>query len=365
MVEGDRALTLCPDMSEPRRYLEATMSQQGDPRAVASGPTPVPGVLTLPAEAASVPRARQFVQDVLAAHDADLLDRAEACISELVTNAVLHARTEVQVHIEDLGETVRLEVRDRSTSIPRRLVHTVRSATGRGMEMVGLLARSWGVDLLEGDAKSVWCELAPGQDMSAQVEHDAEALLAAWPDDDDLLVGPWSSESAPVLPTPRVPSPLEAVRHADGERAVAIVLADYPVRLGVRAREHTAGVLRECALLSQATAPTIAPARLVALAERLTTSYSTELGVIDQQRTDALLRGDDTVDLAFPAVVSSRELILAWQAAMEALDEYAEGAALLSLATPPRLVELRTWMVEEVLRQTEGLAPQPWTGGLD
>ncbi|WP_199424976.1 ATP-binding protein [Actinotalea solisilvae] len=339
------------------------MSEQREPRTAASPSAPLPGVLSLPAEAASVPRARRFVQDVLAGHDADLVDRAEACISELVTNAVLHARTEVQVHVEDLGEAVRLEVRDRSTSIPRRLVHTVRSATGRGMEMVGLLARAWGVDLLEGDAKSVWCELDAAHDVSGQVEHDAEALLAAWPDDDELLVGPWTGESTPVLPTPRVPSPLEQVAPADG--AVAIVLVDYPVRLGIRAREHTAGVLRECALLSQATAPTIAPARLVTLAERLTTSYSSELGVIDQQRTDALLRGDDTVDLAFPAVASSRELVLAWQAAMEALDEYAAGAALLSLATPPRLVEFRDWMVEEMLRQTEGQPPRPWTGELD
>ena len=50
---------------------------------------------------------------------------------------------------------------------------------------------------------------------------------------------------------------------------------------------------------------------------------------------------------------------------MAALDEYAASAALLSLATPDRLVEFRDWMVQEMIRQTEGAAPRPWTGPLD
>ncbi len=324
------------------------------------------GVVTLPAEPSSVPQARRFVRDALEGQSPDLVDRAEAYISELVTNAVLHARTEIQIHVEDLGEAVRLDVRDRSTAMPRRLVHTVRSATGRGMEMVGLLARSWGVDLLEGDAKSVWCELGVGHDEATVEDPDPEALLAAWPDGDDLLLGPWSGESEPVLPRPRDPSPLDAGAPAPGEDPVPVLrLLGYPVRLGVRAREHTSGVLRECALLSQAGYETHAPARLLEVAEALTRSWSGELATIEQQRTDALLRGDATVDLVYPGRVGSIEMVLAWRSAMEALDAYAESAALLSLATPQRLVDLRNWMVEEMIRQTEGGEPRPWTGDLD
>ena len=67
----------------------------------------VDGTLDLPAETGSVPRARRFVREVLASrHDPEVLDAAELCVSELVTNAVLHARTEVQVRVEDLGEAV-------------------------------------------------------------------------------------------------------------------------------------------------------------------------------------------------------------------------------------------------------------------
>ncbi len=344
------------------------MSHPAEPGATAGGPALGRRTIGLSAEPSSVPHARRFVRETLAGHDEDLRDRAEACISELVTNAVLHARTEVQVHVEDLGEAIRLEVRDRSTAMPRRIVHTVRSATGRGMEMVGLLARSWGVDLLEDDAKSVWCELLAGQ-LDAGIATDPEALLAAWPDGDELLLGPWDGELPPALPTQRPPSALEETSLVPGgadapEERRPIVLRGYPVRLGIRAREHTSGVLRECALLSQS-ASTTAPAQLVALAEMLTGSYGQELAAIDEQRTAALVRGDGRVDLVYPAAVRSRDVVLAWKGAMEALDAYADSAALLSLATPPRLVELREWMVAEILRQSDGASPRPWTGPLD
>ncbi len=343
------------------------MSQPAEPTAgavVGGGLDAVDlGTVTLPAEPSSVPHARRFVRDALAGQHADVVDRAEACISELVTNAVLHARTEIRVSVEHLGDIVRLDVRDRSTAMPRRLVHTVRSATGRGMEMVGLLARSWGVDLLEGDAKSVWCELGVEHDAGPFADPDPEALLAAWPDDDELLMGPWEGESEPVLPRPRTPSALESRATGGGSRDFRLV--GYPVRLGILAREHTSGVLRECALVSQAAATTHAPAQLVALAGALTRAYGGELTVIDQQRSEALARGDATVDLVLTATPGSTEMVLAWQSAMEALDEFAETSALLSLATPPRLVALRDWMTQEVVRQSEGAEPRPWTGDLE
>ncbi|MBX9245427.1 ATP-binding protein [Actinotalea ferrariae] len=343
------------------------MSQPAEPAAgavVGGGPEAVGlGTVTLPAEPSSVPHARRFVQDALVGQHADVVDRAEACISELVTNAVLHARTEIRISVEDLGDTIRLDVRDRSTAMPRRLVHTVRSATGRGMEMVGLLARSWGVDLLEGDAKSVWCELGVDQDADTVEPPDPEALLAAWPDDDELLMGPWEGEVEPVLPRPRTPSALESRAAGDGARTFTLV--GYPVRLGILAREHTSGILRECALLSQVAATTHAPAQLVALAGALTGSYSGELTVIDQQRSDALARGDATVDLVYTGGPGSTEMVLAWQSAMEALDAFAETSALLSLTTPPRLVALRDWMTQEMVRQSQGAEPRPWTGDLE
>jgi Histidine kinase-like ATPase domain len=320
------------------------------------------GILDLAPETESVPRARRFVREVLgaASHDAPIVDAAELCVSELVTNAVLHARTEVQVRVEDLGEAIRLEVRDRSTVMPRRIVHSVRSATGRGMEMVSLLARSWGVDLVDDRTKSVWCELSTTPAPAEPV--DVDDILAAWPDDEDLLVGMDAVEDSPVVPTP---VPGGHSRPADASVA-AIVLQGYPVRLGIRAREHSAGLLRECALLTHAGTSSSAPDRLVELAQHVTSAFSGELASVDQQRNEALARGDATMDLRYPAVPGTRPVVEQWRQIMDELDDYAAtGTALLTQATPPELVQLRTWTVEEFIRQLEGREPRPWTGPLD
>ena len=323
------------------------------------------GTVDLPAETESVPRARRFVREVLAGaeHHPDVLDAAELCVSELVTNAVLHARTEVQVRVEDLGEAIRLEVRDRSTVMPRRLVHSVRSATGRGMEMVSILARSWGVDLVDDRTKSVWCELSTTPVTVEDV--DVDDILAAWEDDDDVLVGvDLAAGSGPVLTTAGEAS--EAVADADRvPDAAGVLLLGYPVRLGIRARDHSSAILRECALLSHSAVISSAPARLIELAQQITSAYSGEMAVVDQQRNEALARGDATVDLRYPPIRGTRQIIQAWQSIMDELDDFAAGTALLTQATPPDLVALRNWTIAEFLGQLDGREPTPWQGPLD
>jgi hypothetical protein len=322
------------------------------------------GVLTLAAEPASVPSARHFVRTSLTGQLPSLVDAAEACISELVTNAVLHARTQVEIRLEDLGERVRLEVRDGSAVLPRRLVHTVRSSTGRGMELVSFLADAWGVVMLEGAAKAVWCELVIQATGTAD-RLDADPVLAAWSDDADPLVPSWTDEEDPVVSEPLRTAQIVS-RTADQRVASpGFVLLGYPVRMGIRARDHNSAILRECALLMQAGSATSAPDRLVELAEQITGAYAGELAAVDEQRTEAYFAGLATVDVRYPAVPDAARIVGAWQSVMDELDAFAAGSALLSLATPPDLAELRTWTVGEFLGQSAGRPPVPWTGGLD
>lgn len=321
-----------------------------------------PTTRTFAPQAVSVPQARRFVAERLAGRgDPDLVDTALLCTSELVTNAVLHARTEVQVRVEDLGPVVRLEVRDRSAAVPRRLLHTVRSATGRGMEMVSLLSSSWGVDLLEDRTKSVWCEIST----VSSPPPDVDDLLAAWPDDGDAPAEVWIDASQPLVSGRAPAAPAVPPAPPADPSTPSVVLVGYPVRLGLRAREHTMALLRECALLSHAPAGTSAPARLVQLAESMTAHHGGELAEVEQQRAEALARGADTVDLRYPARPESRPLIEGWRAVMVELDAYAAGTALLTQATPPDLASLRDWTTSQLLTQLDGGAAEPWTGPLD
>ena len=101
--------------------------------------------------------ARHFVADTLAACR---LDPAEAVLlaSELVTNVVMHARTEFVVTVAVDGDVVHLSVQDRNSRLPVRPTTPVDATSGRGLAMVDALARTWGVDTHE-DGKTVWCEV--------------------------------------------------------------------------------------------------------------------------------------------------------------------------------------------------------------
>jgi anti-sigma regulatory factor (Ser/Thr protein kinase) len=109
----------------------------------------------------SVPAARRFVDEALRRWDAEpVRDIALLCTSELVTNAVLHARTEVRLSVRITGSTVRVRVSDNgAASVPQRVRSADAHATrGRGLVLVEALSDRWGVDEDE-RGKTVWFEL--------------------------------------------------------------------------------------------------------------------------------------------------------------------------------------------------------------
>jgi len=79
-------------------------------------------------------------------------------VSELVTNAVLHART--AVHVSACVEPGRILVSvgdDDPDHAPRRTEPLALATSGRGMRLVDLLATSWGVEVGT-SSKVVWFE---------------------------------------------------------------------------------------------------------------------------------------------------------------------------------------------------------------
>ena len=123
----------------------------------------------VPAAAAA---ARRFVRDTLRSWELTgssdgqdaLVDDAVLLTSELVTNAVLHAGTPVQVTcrlLEDQpGLAVEIAVLDRRPGQLRpQLPHTPAEAaertSGRGLQLPGELASTWGVTYARA-AKAVW-----------------------------------------------------------------------------------------------------------------------------------------------------------------------------------------------------------------
>lgn len=132
--------------------------------------------LRLPPTTDSVPLARRFAATQLKNSSGDV-DTAVLLVSEVVTNAVLHARSEVVLSVEDLGDVVRVEVSDSSPMPPRLHNFAVESATGRGLRMLDQLARSWGVDTpATGSGKVIWFEV--GQPSEEAWNSFTEVVLA-------------------------------------------------------------------------------------------------------------------------------------------------------------------------------------------
>lgn len=136
--------------------------------------------LNLAPNPASVGEARRFTVDTLRGWGRDDLAASGALlVTELVTNAILHARTMVQVILERRADIVRVEVRDGSPVRPALRNHGLDATTGRGLALVATLAESWGVDI-SAAGKVVWAQLS--EDWAEQSSDTLDAL----PDLDDV-----------------------------------------------------------------------------------------------------------------------------------------------------------------------------------
>ncbi|MDQ1396675.1 MAG: hypothetical protein QOG64_1934 [Acidimicrobiaceae bacterium] len=112
-------------------------------------------------DATSARRARAFVASTLEDWGLTrLVDVATLLTSELVTNAVLHARSRIDLRMRQRpGGAVRVEVIDESFREPFRLQAPAEATAGRGLAILDVLAARWGVDTLD-TGKAVWFELA-------------------------------------------------------------------------------------------------------------------------------------------------------------------------------------------------------------
>jgi anti-sigma regulatory factor (Ser/Thr protein kinase) len=114
---------------------------------------------TLPPDPTSSRACRRFLLSTLEDWKADqFADDAVLLLSELVTNAVLHAGTEIEIQVQLDGDVLRAEVRDGDPRLPAVRHYSLLSGTGRGLALVAETARSWDVEALP-NGKRVWFEL--------------------------------------------------------------------------------------------------------------------------------------------------------------------------------------------------------------
>jgi anti-sigma regulatory factor (Ser/Thr protein kinase) len=131
---------------------------------VADAPTPAGAEVTRGfSNTSQAPRfARRFVAETLQRWGlVDLVDDATLIVSELATNAMMHAGSDFTVGLSRRGDAVRLAVADSSGDAPQKRDPAWMAAGGRGLRVVAAIASRTGHDLVDG-GKVVWADLAAG-----------------------------------------------------------------------------------------------------------------------------------------------------------------------------------------------------------
>lgn len=114
--------------------------------------------------------ARRFVGEALRRWECEgLLDTVNLLVSELVTNSVLHARSEPDVAVLLTPDAVRIEVSDQGGALPDVVEPSDEATSGRGLALVETLSSAWGVEASPG-GKTVWFEVGRPDAMAPRDE---------------------------------------------------------------------------------------------------------------------------------------------------------------------------------------------------
>jgi anti-sigma regulatory factor (Ser/Thr protein kinase) len=305
----------------------------------------------LAADPVSVSAARRFVTDGLVSWKRQaLIDNATLCVSELAGNAALHATsTFMEIALQPRGKAVRVSVED-DGAVPAEVVapratfsdqedledFSIDDAptTGRGLAIVSVLARDWGVEHTA-EGKRVWAELT---------EHDPE----------HEVVGPRIETNGEPAPAAAALPPGWAL----------VRLAGCPVELSLRQDEHLDELVRELQLIS-ADRGNIRSQALAEQIQDLLISPAHARFTGRRVAEQAKAAGRDTVDIEMAMPHEFSVMVQRLQQAVTAADELCRQMELLTVASPPEIRALRAWMSRELVRQIEGgEAPVSWADWL-
>jgi anti-anti-sigma factor len=146
-----------------RRFLPLCDTVEEALDRVAARPPHLRDELPLAPTATAQAAARLYVRDVLrywrlALPGEEVIYVAELLADELVTNAVVHARSPLRLRLELHGDLLHVAVHDRSQRRLRPVPDAPELEGGRGLRLVERLATAWGVRQ-HADGKTVWCTL--------------------------------------------------------------------------------------------------------------------------------------------------------------------------------------------------------------
>jgi anti-sigma regulatory factor (Ser/Thr protein kinase) len=103
--------------------------------------------IELPPKPSSPSRARDFLRELFERWEIDGVAKEDGAllVTEIVTNAILHAKSSVVVEISRVDNTVEVAVTDSGGGVVRLQEPEPDSVTGRGLRLVDRLSSKWSV----------------------------------------------------------------------------------------------------------------------------------------------------------------------------------------------------------------------------
>jgi anti-sigma regulatory factor (Ser/Thr protein kinase) len=297
--------------------------------------------LRLDSQPRSVGEARAWVVSQLRSLGReDLVDAARLGVSELVTNAILHADPPILLRLGGTPAHPRVEVHDHSGHPPtvrdmtdgERLLATI----GRGLSIVATYSTTWGAET-SADGKVVWFEPAREEEVSEDGRPtDGEVF-------DMAGLAELLAEERPV------------------EKGFRVRLLGMPVRVFAHFRLWYDELRRELRLLAMAHGSEYAVAQeLTDLTVQVDRERRQARGV--SRLDEAIRSGDDRVDLVYDCPASAATTMARLSVALTRADAFCREQGLLAASATPQLVQLWTWYLGEFERQARGEQPRPWPG---
>lgn len=330
----------------------ASMSVPSGRPGATSAP-PVVDRLDLACDHTAAGVARSWVADRMEGWPSEVVDSARLIVSELVTNAVLHAKTAIAVTAETGPDRIVVEVIDGSSDVPVMKRYGATAETGRGFRLVSTLADEWGVEQVAGGGKAVRFALErrrAGADEVAPAEKFRVAGLPAVP---DLSSWPDLEDSAP------------ADGGSSGSTFDVWVLA-LPVEVYLLAAEHNDALLREMTFLPAAPRggdhPDAASYDEEALAQAIRDQFAPVTSSLRHQIDAALAEGRETVDLRLEVPRAHWDSLVELADRLDEADRLCEDGELLTLEAPALIRRFRRWFADQVSEQAAGRPATPWPG---
>ena len=321
---------------------------------------------TLRPHPSSVGAARRLVRElVTAAGRTDLVDDAVLLVSEIVTNALIHAGSPMRVRGRLGGRGIRVEVSDASPHQPALRDYADTAGTGRGLGLLVELVDDWGVAPDE-VGKTVWFELGGVR----RREHR----------DRDPLDHPGAG-----APRHGARGTAPAEKRTGRGATVPVQLLKMPLLLHEAWREHAETLLREYLLASLDRAAAGPAVNTSGIAADETGAAWEDPIQVHADATDAMALLEEQVPVANvdmeparlmaeatePGVTAQRVLVQIPQTsvphfatlerALEQAFVLVDSGQVLARRTQPEIQAFRRWLCRQVEGQSVGEPPVPWS----